>query len=296
MNELNISLHAINQLDTYEEYSQINGYYLGNDQFALRQAKSFSLQEVKEIRLKTNKQLFIVVNKLMHNSDLAALTKYLLAIDEIGVDFVVFSDFAVYQIAINNNCIFKMLYATETTITNNSFTKLAADYQIAAIEAAREITFDEVKEICNNKDVAVSLNLHGHMYMYQSVRKLISNYKQVSELDFNPTDELFLYDSERNKYYPIVENEQGTHMLASNDLCLINHLDKVKLLGVDYLKIDGFGYKKEDFEQLVILYIKALEMDQDTYKEMKRQLLLDLKTMINYKNFDSGFSFKETMY
>lgn len=294
---MNVSLNDPALLKELEKLEQIQGYYVGNFQFGLRQVYDFSIEQINEIKNNTNRNVFVCVNKLMHDNDLEALEQYLIALSKTDVDYVIFSDFAVSEISLKINASYRLIYGTETTITNHYFTELAKDSGFDGVELAKEITLAEVIEIGNNKAAKISIQIHGHMYMYQSVRKLIDNYQSTTNCTIDSNDELYLYDQERDNYYRVLQNEQGTHILASNDLCMVSHLDKVKKADVDFLKIDGFGYTKEQYLSLLTIYNKAFtDLENGSYKENKKAYLDEIKAMFTHKRFDAGFYFKETIY
>ncbi len=92
---------------------------------------------------------------------------------------------------------------------------------------------------------------------------------------------------------------QGTHLLSSSDLCLINHLDKVANLDVDFLVMNGFGYRESIFDQIITLYLEAIkqyENDAEAYKNNKRNYLTSVKTLVPHKKMGTGFYFKKTIY
>ena len=295
MKQITVTLFDIDQLKLFDQDSFINGYHVSCDVYGLRGVSDFSLDMIMDLRKKTKKNIFVNVNKLIHNSELKDLEEYIIKLDTIGVDFIVFGDFAVIQIINENNLKIKSIYCTETTITNKYFTSMAKETGITGIDTAKEITLSEVDNICKNKQSLVSMNIHGHIYMYQSKRKLITNYKNHTGLDIDVTDNYKLYDPERDQSYPIIENKQGTHLLASHDVMLINHLDKLVDIDLDFMKIDGFGYEKCDFEAIVNLYKEAF-VSIETGNYNGKEYAKRLRELVTYKDFDNGFFFKKTMY
>ncbi len=299
MQKITITPYNVEHALKWEENEMINGYLVGSNRFGLRQIANFDIKAITELSQKSNKQIIVNVTKIIHNHELAELKDYLFALAKLAVDYVVFSDFAVYNIIKDNNLKLKTIYSTETTITNNSFTKFANDLGINGVDLAKEITYQEIKEITENKQSQVMINLHSHIYMYQSVRKLISNYATIQKQEYNLEREYYLYDEERNNYYPLIENMQGTHLLSSSDLCLINHLDKVASLDVDFLVMNGFGYRQSIFDQIINLYLTAIleyENNIEEYKNNKREYLASVKALVPHKKMGTGFYFKKTIY
>lgn len=299
MQKITMTPYSVEHALKWEKNEMIKGYLVGSNRFGLRQIANFDLDAITNLRQQTKKQVIVNVTKIIHNHELSELTDYLIALDKLAVDYIIFSDFAVYNIIKNNGLTLKTIYSTETTITNNSFTKFAHDLGISGVDLAKEITYQEIKEITDNKQCQVMINLHSHIYMYQSVRKLISNYATVQNQEYDLDREYYLYDEERNNYYPLIENMQGTHLLSSSDLCLINHLDKVATLNTDFLVINGFGYRESIFDQIITLYLEAieqLESNSEEYKNKKREYLTAVKALVPHKKMGTGFYFKKTIY
>ncbi len=282
-------------------HSQMNRLVIGGNKYSLRHIGEFNLSQIKktaELTSINNVKLFVNVNKIMHNRDLNSLEFFLKELDDNGVDGVTFSDLAVLSIVKSKNLNLLLEYITETTITNTSFSKFAFDNECQSIELAKEITLDEIHHIAENKKSQISIYLHGHLYMYQSVRKLLNNYLEFQKKDIEQKD-YFLFDSERKVYYPIIENEQGTHILSSNDLCMVNYLDKINIELIDGLKIDGFGYTESNYNDIIATYLIAYKLlieNPNKYQDNKNDFLNEIKTNNPQKKFSTGFFYKETIY
>lgn len=297
MNKINITPYSIEDIEKYNAEEKIGAFIVGNNKFGLRQIKNFTTEEIGQICKLSNKPVLVAVNKLMHKADLEELATYLKELEKCGVSGVIFGDFAVLMLIREHDIKLDTYYNTETTITNQYFTEFAADQGITGVELAKEITLKEIKEIAENKKTPISINIHSHIYMYQSIRKLITNYGEVQEQKYDNDREYYLFDEEREAYYPLVENEQGTHLLASNDVCMINHLDKIIGTEIDYLKIDGFGYKHSDYLAIVDLYLAAIEaINNNTYAENKKEYLETIKNLVPHKKMGTGFYFKKTIF
>ncbi|MGL5020436.1 MAG: peptidase U32 family protein [Mycoplasmatales bacterium] len=294
MEKINITPFNLEQIKYFNQFDIIDGFIIGSNKFGLRQVIDFDLDMIKKVRKNTDKKIYVAVNKLIHNGELNELKVYLKELESIGVDNVIFSDMGVYKIVKSNNLNLELTYNTETTITNQFFSEFAFDHGIELIELAKEITLKEIIEIAENKKSKISINIQGHLYMYQSVRKLIDNYSKIQKINVDDTRDYYLFDNERALYYPIVQNEQGTHLLSSVDVCMIARLDKILANNIDYFRIDGFGYKKDEYQKIVETYIKAIkdkeyEVNKDIYHEK-------IKSIVPHKSMGTGFYFKKTIY
>ncbi len=299
MNKLYVTPYSIEHAQNLEKNQEICGFVIGDNTFGLRQVRNFDLAMIEALKYNSTKMIFVAVTKLFHNNELEKLEEYLIQLAKINVDYIIFSDFAVLNLIKKNNLNIKLMYSTETTITNQYFTEYAKEIGVDCVDVAKEITLKEIAQITENKKSQVAINIHSHLYMYQSVRKMITNYGDVQNNTYAKDKDYYLFDEERNVYYPLVENEQGTHLLASNDICMINHLDKLLTLDVDFYKLDAFCYKEDEFNNILKLYIKAIKMyesDHNLYSENKREFLSDVKNVAKHKKMGTGFYFKKTVF
>lgn len=302
MKKLTITHHS---LETTKQILKSSNSYIkminiGANQFGLRQSTNATIEEIEEVSKLAKLydiQTYVMCNKLLHEKDLVKIEKYLRKLEKIKVDGIVFSDLAVAYLVEQLDINLEMMYSTETTITNKHFTDLAKDNKIKIIELAKEITASEINEIGKEKKSEISVYIHGHLYMYQSVRKMVDNFANVQNIDLDSNEEdYYLYDDERDNYYPLIQNNQGTHLLAAKDLCMINKLDKLNITDIDYLKIDGYRYSKQEYIKIVELYAEALkEIETGSYNEVKKYLLKHMREETS-KEYFTGFFFKQTLY
>lgn len=277
----------------------IGALIVANNQFALRANGDFRVDDINKLQAATNKPIIVNINKLFHNHQLPQLEQYLIDLDKIGIEYIYVADLGILNIIKQHNLKIKAIYNTETTITNHYFSQLSEWLGISGIEVAKEINLKEIKAICDNKQGLVSMSGHGHIYMYQSLRPLLTNYQNYQHQSFDLNEEFYLYDSERDVHYPIIENEQGTHILASSDLCTIHKLHDLSNLNLDYVKLDSFLYKNSDFKQILSLYVEAYELlisDPSQYQQIAKTYLEKVESICPYKKFQTGFLYKRTVY
>lgn len=300
-----LSLHAFNPVhakQVVENYHQhMDKIIVGNNKFGLRQVSEFEIEDIKavtEVTSQFNIDCFVAVNKIMHNRDLEQLELFLINLDEIGADGVIFSDLAIPFIIEKNNLKLKQMYMTETTITNSGFSTFAKINNIDCVEVANELTLEEVNQFAKEKEVEVSVQIHGHLYMYQSIRNIVDNFSQFQEKDMLD-DNMYLFDEERKKTYPLIQNEQGTHLLAGNNLAMIHKLNEFDLNAINFLRIDPLLYSISEYNQIIDLYVKALkllETNSCDYENQAREMLKALKEIKKEQKYSTGFFYKKTMF
>lgn len=300
-----LSLHAFSPIHAKSiiaNHSQdMDKIIVGANQFGLRQVADFTISDIKlvcDFARKFNVKCYVAVNKLMHNSDLQPLSEYLENCVAQGVSGVIFSDLAVPYIIEANNLNLESIYSTETTITNSSFSRFAKANGISGIECAKEITVEEVNELARDKSSLLTVQIHGHMYMYQSIRNMVDNFSQFQGKELS-SDTMYLYDSERNRRYPLIQNQQGTHMLSNTNMTMIHKLNDLDLDNIDSLRIDPLLYTPTQYNQIVNLYVKALnelELNRESYIENSREYLKQLKQIKQNQKYGTGFFYKKTMF
>lgn len=277
----------------------IGAVIVGNNKYALRCSADFSITEIKELVQKFNKEVIVNVNKLFHNHEMMDVENYLNQLVSVGVKTIIVADLGIVEMVKRLNINLDIIYSTETTITNKYFSEFASDLNLLGIELAKEITLNEIKEICDYKKCQVGISIHGQIYMYQSIRRLLTNYQEEVNIKLDDNKEYRLYDNERDVYYPIIENEQGTHILSSNDLCMIHKLDDLIDVDLDYVKLDSYLYKASDFNKILELYINAyneLINDKQSYIDNKKSYLNQVNEIAPYKSYSTGFFYKKTIY
>lgn len=285
-----------------------DAFVIGEQHFGLRLAGEFSREEVKqaiELAHSKGKKVYVAVNALFHNEKIADLYDYLPFVQEAGADAILFGDPAVLLIAREVAPNLKLHWNTETTATNwytcNYWGRKGAKRSVLA----REISLDAAIEIKENAEVEIEIQVHGMTAMFQSKRSLLGNYfeyqgKALEVLNRKNNKNMFLHDKERGNKYPIFEDENGTHIMSPNDVCMIDELRDFIEADIDSLKIDGVLKSAAYIEAVTKLYRQAIDLcvdDPDRYEDEKDGFLIEIeKIQPPNRSLDTGFFFKETVY
>ncbi|MEI5905741.1 peptidase U32 family protein [Bacillus spongiae] len=285
-----------------------DAFVIGEQRFGLRLAGEFDQDQVKEaieIAHSLGKKVYVAMNAIFHNDKVEALTKYVAFLKEVKADAIIFGDpavlMAVREVAPNMT----LHWNTETTATNwytcNYWGRRGAKRAVLA----REINMDTIVEMKENADVALEVQVHGMTCMFQSKRSLLGNYfeyqgKAMEIENRKENKNMFLHDKERENKYPIYEDENGTHIMSPNDICIIDELQEMIEAGIDSFKIDGVLKSSNYIIEVTRLYREAIDLcveDEELYEEKKEELLAKIEE-IQPENrlLDTGFFFKETVY
>ncbi|PWW26480.1 putative protease [Cytobacillus oceanisediminis] len=285
-----------------------DAFVVGEQRYGLRLAGEFSREDVKkavEIAHGHGKKVYVAMNALFHNDKVPELEGYISFLKDIKADAIIFGDPAVLMAARSAAPDMKLHWNTETTATNwytcNYWGRKGATRAILA----REINMDAIIEIKENAEVEIEVQVHGMTAMFQSKRSLLGNYyeyqgKAMEVENRKQEQNMFLHDKERENKYPIFEDENGTHIMSPNDICIIDELQDMMEAGIDSFKIDGVLKSPGYIIEVTKLYRKAIETcaeDPDQYDEIKDDLLAEIeKIQPANRPLDTGFFFKETVY
>jgi U32 family peptidase len=305
--ELLVTPTSVNDIPLLME-AGADAFVIGEQRYGLRLAGEFNREDVrKAIKAahENGKKVYVSMNAIFHNEKLDELGDYLQFLQECQVDAVIFGDPAVLMIAREVAPNIPLHWNTETTATNwftcNYWGKRGAKRAVLA----REINMDAIVEIKENAEVEIEVQVHGMTAMFQSKRSLLGNYFkfQGKEMEIENRAEqrnMILHDKERANKYPIFEDENGTHIMSPNDICIIDELTELFEAGVDSFKIDGILHSSEYIIAVTKLYREAIDLyfeDPDQYEDKKGELLEKIEDIQPaHRPLDTGFFFKETVY
>lgn len=285
-----------------------DAFVIGEQRYGLRLAGEFLKADVEkaiELAHEKGKKVYVAMNALFHNEKVDELPSYIQFLQEAQADAIIFGDPAVLMAAREAAPTMKLHWSTETTGTNwytcNYWGRKGAKRAILA----RELSLDAVVEIKENAEVEIEVQVHGMTAMFQSKRSLLGNYYEyqgkVMEVENRKQEHnMFLHDKERENKYPIFEDENGTHIMSPNDMCIIDELQDMIEAGVDSFKIDGILKSSEYILEVTKLYRKAIDLcveNPDQYDDVKDDLLNAVEEIQPANRpLDTGFFFKETVY
>jgi len=281
---------------------------VGEQRYGLRLAGEFKREDIVEavnIAHQHDAKVYVAMNGLFHNDKIAELNEYILFLKEASVDAIVFGDPAVLMAVRETAPEMKMHWSTETTGTNwyscNYWGRKGAKRAVLA----RELSMDSIIDIKEKAEVEIEVQVHGMTCMFQSKRSLLGNYFEyqgkVMEIENRKVEkDMFLLDNERNNKYPIFEDENGTHIMSPNDMCIIDELSEMIDAEVDVFKIDGVLKSPQYILEVTKKYRQAIDLcvdDREEYENIKDDLLEEIESLqpIN-RPLDTGFFFKETVY
>lgn len=221
---------------------------IGDDRFGMRLAGHFTLEDtsaVVKLAHARGGKVYVSINGLIPNTMLEELPAYVKAIGGLGVDGVEFGDPAVLAAVKAEAPGMKLHWNAEMTSTNYATANYWGRKGASRVVLARELNMDEMTEMVPHLEVEAQVQVHGMTNIYHSKRKLVASYMSHQG---RPSDGgslgkergLFLIEAERpNEKFPIYEDENGTHIMSSDDICILEDLHFLLKAGVHSLKIEG---------------------------------------------------------
>jgi len=302
--ELLIPAGSLNVLKTAVMYGA-DAVYIGGDVFGLRaKARNFSMDEMREgiaFAHKHGAKVHVTVNILAHNEDLPGVETYLREIAEIRPDALIIADPAVFEAAERICPEIDRHVSTQANCTN--YGTFDFWYRLGAkrVVCARELTLDEIREIRKRvpEELEIEAFVHGAMCISYSGRCLLSNYFTGRDsnrgLCSHPCRWKYAVEEETRpgEYLPIYENERGTYLFNSRDLCMIEHIPELIEAGIDSFKIEGRMKTELYVASAARTYRAAIDdyrKDPAAYRS-NMEWYLDQIRDCTYREFTTGFFF-----
>lgn len=269
--------------------------YFAGKKFGLRAfAGNFEDDEIEKAvnyAHSLNKKVYITVNILAHEADFDGLKEYIEYLDKIGVDAVIVADVGIIKLIRDVAPNLDIHVSTQANVTNSYSAKFFQDMGVKRIVLARELSIEEIKKIHEAvPDMELEAFVHGAMCISYSGRCLLSNYftgrdsnrgacVQACRWEYTITEK-----SRQGQQFPIEEDERGTYILNSKDLCMIKHLKELEEAGVCSFKIEGRMKSEYYVACTVNAYRRALNGEDVDISELEKS---------SHRLFTTGFYFGE---
>ena len=284
--------------------------YIGGDAFGLRaKAKNFSPEEMKEgieFAHEHGVKVHVTVNILAHNYDLDGVEKYLYELKELKPDALIIADPGIFMKARRICPEIDIHVSTQANNTNYETYNFWHDLGAKRVVAARELSINEIKEITSKipDDLEMECFIHGAMCISYSGRCLLSNYFTGRDANkgacTHPCRWKYAVVEEKRpgEYLPVYENDRGTYIFNSKDLCMIEHIPELVDAGVDSCKIEGRMKTALYVATVARTYRKAIDdffESEEKYKE-NMPWYLEQISKSTYRQFTTGFYFGKPTY
>lgn len=302
--ELLIPAGSLEVLKTAVIYGA-DAVYIGGEAFGLRaKAKNFSNEDIREgiaFAHERGVKVYITANILAHNDDLPGVEEYFNQLKEIRPDALIISDPGVFTIAKRILPEMEIHISTQANNTNYGTYQFWYEQGAKRVVSARELSLKEIGEIRARipEDMEIESFIHGAMCISYSGRCLLSNYFVGRDANQGACTHPCRWkyhiaeETRPGEYMPVYENERGTYIFNSKDLCMIEHVPEMIEAGIDSFKIEGRMKTALYVATVARTYRKAID-DYQKDPELYRRNLEWYKAEIGkctYREFTTGFYF-----
>ncbi len=279
--------------------------YIGGEAFGLRaKAKNFSGEEMKQgiaFAHAHGVRVHVTANILAHNSDLDGAEAYFHELKEMKPDALIIADPGMFMLARKICPEIEIHVSTQANNTNYMTYLFWHDLGAKRVVSARELSLDEIKEIRRRipENMEIESFIHGAMCISYSGRCLLSNYFTGRDANQGACTHpcrwkyAVMEESRPGEYLPVYENERGTYIFNSKDLCMIEHIPEMIDAGIDSFKIEGRMKTALYVAAVARTYRKAIDdyfMSEEKYRANMDWYKSEI-SKCTYRQFTTGFYF-----
>lgn len=302
--ELLIPAGSLDILRTAVMYGA-DAVYLGGEAFGLRaKAKNFTGEEIRQGIAYAHDhgvRVYVTANILAHNEDLDKAREYFQELREYGPDALIISDPGIFSIARQEAPEIDIHISTQANNTNYGTYQFWYGLGAKRVVSARELSLKEIREIREGipEEMEIESFVHGAMCISYSGRCLLSSFLAGRDANRGACTHpcrwkyAVVEETRPGEYLPVYENERGTFLFNSKDLCMIEHIPELFDAGIDSFKIEGRMKTALYAATVARTYRKAIDDYMESPELYKQNLPWYISQISNctYRQFTTGFFF-----
>lgn len=269
-------LGLVNTLEIDKTMPYLDGYIFGLKDYSVNFLNTYNLDELKDIIIKlkeNNKEIYISINKNLHNKEIDNLRKKLIEIDNLNINGIMYADNGFITLKKELNLKTNLIWNQEHLTTSYSSINTYKEFGINSVVISNDITFHEIKEIIDNTNSKLYYMIFGYLPMFISERNQIRNYEKYFKLEDSTEYNYFVND---NIKYPIIDNNIGT--FAFSNLPVFAYKEYLEIKDkIDYVILSDLFIESGT-------YIKVLDKVKN-----EKNIDLNIETSQN-------FLYKDTIY
>ena len=275
--------------------------YLAGTTFGMRSfAGNFTPEELKRAVALCHKKgvrVHVTCNTMPRNDEVARLPEWLTYLDQVGVDAVILADVGVMALAGKYAPHVQRHISTQASIVNYETARAWHDLGADRVILARELSLDEIREIRDKTPPALELEAfaHGAMCVSYSGRCLLSNYMTGRDSNRGACAQPCRYkyalmeEKRPGEYFPVYEDEKGTYIMNSRDMCTIDHVAELMDAGLDSLKLEGRA--KSAYYAAIVTGAYRHAIDAALAGQPLDPVWRDEVEHISHRHYSTGFYF-----
>lgn len=305
--ELLIPAGSLEVLKVAVDYGA-DAVYIGGEAFGLRaKAHNFSIEDMKEAAAYCHARgvkLYVTANIFAHNDDLDGVRTYFETLKPVGVDALIISDPAIFTIAKEVLPEVDIHISTQANNTNYGTYRFWHQLGATRVVSARELSLREIREIREHipKEMEIESFVHGAMCISYSGRCLLSHFLTGRDANRGACTHpcrwkySVVEETRPGEYFPVEEDDRGTYIFNSKDLCMVDHVPELVEAGIDSFKVEGRMKTALYVATVARTYRKAI----DDYMESPEKYAANLEWYkeeigkCTYRQFTTGFYFGKT--
>ncbi|MDO5156086.1 MAG: U32 family peptidase [Eubacteriales bacterium] len=305
--ELLIPAGSLEVLKVAVDYGA-DAVYIGGQAFGLRaKAHNFTLEEMKEAIEYCHARdvkLYVTANVFAHNDDLEGVRKYFESIKSVGIDALIISDPAIFTIAKEVLPEVEIHISTQANNTNYGIYQFWHKLGATRVVSARELSLREIKEIREHipESMEIESFIHGAMCISYSGRCLLSHFLTGRDANRGACTHpcrwkySVVEETRPGEYFPVEEDDRGTYIFNSKDLCMVEHVPELVDAGIDSFKVEGrmktalyVATVARTYRKAIDDYLKDPKLYQEHLEWYKEEI-----GKCTYRQFTTGFYFGKT--
>ncbi len=259
----------------------VDGFIIGISDMCVNTNMCISISDLSLLNEINDKDIFISINKNMHNSDLDKIKEILLELNNYSIKGVLYYDIAVLNIYRTLNLKYDLVWNSEHSVTNYNTINYWGSFGVNYAYLSSDITENEIATISKNCKAKLMATMFGYLPMFVSKRHIVKNYLE----QFNLKDDSQVnYIKKEGKTYPIIDSEIGTSVYSGN---ILNGIKSVVNLNLEYIVLNSFNIDLQKFINIIGMF-----------KTANNENVLEYNEKINnmFDNVDDGFLSTETIY
>lgn len=269
-------LGLVNTLEIDKTLPYLDGYIFGLKDYSVNFLNTYNLEELKKVIIKlkeNNKEIYISINKNLHNKEIDNLKKILIEIENLNINGIMYADNGFITLKKELNLKTNLIWNQEHLTTSYSSINTYKEFGINSVVISNDITFHEVKEIIDNTESISYYMIFGYLPMFISERNQIRNYENYFKLNGSTDYNYFVND---NIKYPIIDNNIGTFAFSS---------------------LPVFAYKEylEIKDKIDYVILSDLFIDSDIYIKVLDKVKYEKNVDLNIET-SQNFLYKDTIY
>ena len=282
--------------------------YIGGEEFGLRaKAKNFSDEDMAEaiaLAHEAGKKVYVTANITAHDRDLDGVRSYFTRLKEIHPDALIISDPGVFMLAREICPEIDIHVSTQANNVNSMTCDFWHKQGAKRVVTARELSLVEIKGICEGKDEELEIEtfVHGAMCISHSGRCLLSHYFTGRDANLGACTHPCRWkyhvveETRPGEYLPVEENDRGTFIFNSKDLCMIEHIPELVDAGIDSFKIEGRMKTALYVASVIRAYRQAIDdfFESEEKYRSRVQYYMEEVRKCTYRQFTTGFFFGMT--